>query len=721
VRHLPIAFLLLSAFAGAQEPKAVPSFPSQAELVTVDVVVLDAKGNPIQGLKREDFALSEDGRPQTIVSFEAFEGGAEEEAAPVPPGPTVAAPQRSRAGARTFVLLVDDMSLAPHRAEDVRRALGRLLGEGLRDGDELIFATSSGDTWWSARLPEGREHVAALIGRIRGRSLGDDAVDAISGWEAFRIVHYEGVGGQALIRSDGSPAPEGPPTLGGPSFTQPLALPGSDLTARVTQRYYERRVCNPDPPIPTPVPMCIGMVRSKASEVDQRRANRTRDVLAAVDRAVFALTGVRGRKSLLLLTEGFLNDPHLRESLEVVGRCREANIAVHSIDVRGLISGGLGATEWSMPNVAEIGQMRMEQVENQAAGNVGLAEDTGGFAVTNTNDLGGGAVRVAEESRVYYLLGFSPPEGKGPRDWRKLRVEASRPGVTVRARKGYTLRSPSDVAGSGPSRQGERPKDVARALLSPQRRDDIPLRARAYSFEKRPGGKVAVVMAVEADLASLPNLGGQSPRGVFSLGVAATHRDTGTVAQVNQRVVVEAGLGRTWEGWLALQRDLEMPAGVVQARIVLRDEFLGRVGAITIRFEVPEPAGLRLTTPILTDRLRPVPKGTAPSPVLLARREFAPSGRLYCQFEVLGASTAAPGDPTRVESRYLLRHALGATVSQGVSGPMTMARSGQLMTFFGLPLDGLDAGPYELVLSIEDRTSGQRLERTETFRVAGGS
>ena len=47
-----------------------------------------------------------------------------------------------QAGARTFVLLVDDMSLAPHRPEDVRKALGRFLREGLRDGDELIFATT---------------------------------------------------------------------------------------------------------------------------------------------------------------------------------------------------------------------------------------------------------------------------------------------------------------------------------------------------------------------------------------------------------------------------------------------------------------------------------------------------------------------------------------------------------------------------------------------------
>ena len=720
MRPLPATLVLVSSLVAAQEPASLPSFSSQVELVTVDVVVLDVKGGALRGLRREDFALFEDDRPQGIATFEPFEGGAEEETPPVPRGPTIAPPPMMQAGARTFVLLVDDMSLAPHRPEEVRKALGRFLREGLRDGDELIFATSSGDAWWSARVPEGREDVAALLSRIRGRSLGDDGPDGISAWEAFRIVHYEGVGGQALIRSDGSAPPDVRPTLGGPSSIQPLALPGSDLTARVTQRYYERRICNPDPPVPTPLATCIGRVRAKAFEVDQRRANRTRDVLAAVDRAVFALTGARGRKSLLLLTEGFLNDPDLRESQEVAGRCREANIVVHSIDVRGLISGGLGAMDWSMPNVAEIGQMRMEQVENQAAGNVGLAEDTGGFAVANTNDLGGGAVRVAEESRVYYLLGFAPPEGKGPRDWRKLRVEVSRPGVTVRARKGYTLRSATLVSGSGPSRQGERPRDVARALLAPQQREDIILRARAYAFEGRPGGKVAVVVAVEADLSTLPNLGGQSPRSVFSLGIAATHRDSGMVHRVDQRVVVEAGLGRAWEGWLALQRDLELPPGVVQARVVLRDEFLGRVGAITIRFEVPEAAGLRLTTPILTDRLRPVAKGTAPAPVLLARREFAPSGRLYCQFQVLGAGAAIP-DPAAVESRYLLRHAWGATVSQGVPGPMNVARDGQLVSFFGLPLDGLAAGPYELVLSVLDRTSGQTLERTEAFRVASGS
>src|SRR6185436_13573903 len=94
------------------------------------------------------------------------------------------------------------------------------------------------------------------------------------------------------------------------------------------------------------------------------------------------------------------------------------------------------AEESGTPSMAERSQMQMEQTVFAAEGSVALAEDTGGFAVSNTNDLGAGALRVADESRTYYLLGYAPPEGRGSRDWRKVKVEIKRPGLKVRARKG---------------------------------------------------------------------------------------------------------------------------------------------------------------------------------------------------------------------------------------------------------------------------------------------
>ncbi len=390
-RLLLMAAVVLGGFSFAQEKPSVATFPSAIEVITVDAVVLDRDGRPVPGLTKDDFAISEDGKPQPIETFEAFNLESDEEAAGTTrlSGPFVTNRHRARTVMSSFVPLVDDMSLAPWRQETVRTALARFLSEGLRDGDEVIFATTSGDAWWSARLPEGREDVLALAARVRGRKLSGNGRDDISDWEAYRITHFEGKGdgGGAAQGTADSVTPVSQP--GQP----PISIPGAEATQRVVERYYQQLVCIPDRP--PPPPLCRAMVQAKAQGVDLRRANRTRDVLAAVDRAVFALTGVRGRKSLLLLTEGFLNDADLPGGLEVAGRYREANIAVYSLDVRSLIAGLPGAESMGAPNTAELGLMQAEQVDFEAAESVELAEDTGGFAVRNTNDLAGGAARVA--------------------------------------------------------------------------------------------------------------------------------------------------------------------------------------------------------------------------------------------------------------------------------------------------------------------------------------
>jgi VWFA-related protein len=749
LRFTPVVTLpLFAVFIGAQERRDVPTFPARTELVTVDAVVLDSAGRPVRGLTAQDFTLSEDGRPQAIVSFEAFDlGTGPEPAAPnAPPGPVATNLRPARATASTFVLLVDDMSLAPSRQETVRMALTRFLTDGVRDGDELIYATTSGDAWWTARMPEGREDVLALAARVRGRSLADTGKDAVSEWEAFRISHWEG-------RGEGGDAGSGAAATGPPSGSlapqpgRPTAtVAGSSTTQRVVDRYYQNRVCIPELPAATPLAVCRGMVFARAQQVDARRRNRTRDTLAAIDRAVFTLTGLRGRKALLLLTEGFLNDPDLDLAHEVAGRCREANIAVYSLDVRGLMTGLAAADAVGAPNTAEMGAMQVEQIEAQAAGSVGLAEDTGGFAVRNTNDLGGGAARVAEESRVYYLLGYAPPEGKGPRDWRKVKVDVGRPGLKVRARKGYTLRTAAEIASAAEARlaslsrpggpktgagQGAAPApllpaDVARALANVRETDAVPLRAMAYAFEGRPQGAVRTLIAVEADMRSLANLGGEDhPRTVLTLSIAAAHRDSGNTQRINQRIEVEAGPARAgasnpsaaWdEGWLALTREMDLLPGVTQARIVMRDEFLGRLGALTLRFVVPPAAGLRLSTPVITNRVSPVREGLPSRPVLVAHREFPSGDRLYCQFEVFGAAPRS-GTGSRVEASYELRRRDGEVVGRGEPSLVSPSADGRLLRLLALPLDGIAQGDYELVLRVEDKATGQTRERIEPLRI----
>jgi VWFA-related protein len=728
---------LLGVLALAQERREVPSFASKVEIVTVDAVVQDAEGRPVRGLTAADFTLLEDGQPQTIASFEAVDLGAAPPAAPTRTVGPMATNSRAAAAVGSYVLLIDDLGLAPTRQEVVRTALARFLETSLRDGDEIIFATTSGDAWWSARMPEGREDLRALSGRVRGRNLADSSNDTVSEWEAHRIENFEGSG-------DGG-GTGGPPAL---PPTQPgvpsASVPGATLTERVIDRYYMRRVCIPDIPPCSDRPMtslaeCRGRVRARAQQVNQRRVDRTRGVLAAVDRAIFALTGLRGRKALLLFTEGFLNDSGLDAIQQVAGRCREANLVLYSMDVRGLMTGGLGA-DAGMPSTSpnQAGAMRIEETDLVAGGSVGLAEDTGGFAVRNTNDLAAGAARVAEESRTYYLLGYSPPEGKGSRDWRQLKVTVNRPALQVRARKGYTLRTTAEIEGAARHLAGAKlgdakpgaptqdvariaeparlPAEVARTLVNARGADAIPLRAMAYALEGRPAGTVRTILAIETDTRSVANVGEvERPQSVLSLSILATHRDSGKTQRIDQHVVVDSGRSKSWEGWLAMNREFDLPPGVAQARVVVRDEFLGRVGAVTVRFVVPEAAGLRIGTPILTDRLLTTPGGAA-QPVLTAHREFASSANLYCQFQVFGAGASSPPGPV-IEASYELRRASGAVLRQGADTAIARSVDGRLVRMLAFTLDGMGAGDYELVLRVHDTSSGQKQERIEPLRI----
>ncbi len=160
-----------------------------------------------------------------------------------------------------------------------------------------------------------------------------------------------------------------------------------------------------------------------------------------------------------------------------------------------------------------------------------------------------------DESRVYYLIGYTPPAGKGPRDWRRLKVEVKRPGLRVR--------------------------------------------------------------------------------------------------------------------------------GVAQARVVARDEFLGRLGAVTVRFVVPSVTGLRVSTPILSPRLLPPKEGRSRQPAILARREFEPSGSLYCQFHVFGATVRSRGP--QVEASFELRRRSGEVVRRGSPSLIEPSQDGRLVRLLGLP------------------------------------
>jgi len=694
--------------ARAQTPPTVPTFPSTVELITVDAVVVDAQGHPVSGLTRDDFVVKEDGRPQEVVGFEAFAPGPESKAGAAASGtqaPGALAPH----GGSAFAILLDDLRIAPTRAGEARRAAQLFLERSLRAGDEITLGSTSGDAWWSARLPQGREDLLAVLGRVKGRYVESTSLDRMTDYEAFWInAHEDAPAPGRLLPDRPDSAPATAPT--------PDPNPGrSSLKERVKQRWKDANLCTGT--------SCDGMVRSRAADLDMARRNRTRLTLTALHRGVDSLAPARGRKSLVFLSEGFLEDsaPELRA---VMAAAREANTAVYFIDVRGLVAlpGGGSAAD---PEARVEGGERMtsgfEGIVQEAAGASSLADQTGGFSVRNTNDFAAGAARIAEESRVYYLLGFYPPEGKATSKWRNLRVEVKKPGLTVRARRGYTLHPAGALAQAQADKKRSKlslEPAIARALDSAHDAPGIPLRTMAYVFEPRPKETTRVVVVAEFDASRLGSAAaGKAHGGRLDVSVVATQRDSGQEQRADERATVTVAQGEA-PAWRGLAREFELPAGVAQVRVVVLDPSSGALGSTTQRLEIPPPGVLRLATPILTDRLESGSEKEAhPRPALSVHRGFAPEGRLYCQLEVFGAARPE-GAPPRVSAGLVVRNAEGKVVLQAAPTPIAPDANGRVVRLLGLPLDGLAEGAYELVLDVQDEVGGSRLERREAFTVA---
>jgi VWFA-related protein len=396
-----LTLIAATQVASAAEPKT-PTFPSRAELITVDAVVVDKDGKPVSGLTREDFVVKEDGKTQDIASFEAFvldrpaDAGA---AAGAESAPT--APSR-----RGFALLVDDVSMNVRDAADLRRDLQAFIGRSLREGDQVTLATTSGSSWWTGTLPRGQAQLSAAVQKIRGLDfVSTSSIDPLSDYEAMWITHRAGA-------------------------TDPVF-------SRIVERWTRAGLCGGA--------SCASLLSSRAVAVDAFRRQGTRATLYAVIRALEELAPLHGRKSVLLFSRGFVDDPASGMVRSVVAASRHANAAVYFLDVRGLVATpGIPsiAEEMQPPDPAHLGAMALQEAILESSGAQTLAAETGGITVRNTNDLARAAARIEGESRAFYLLGFYPPAGKRPGDWRKLRVSVKGKDLEVRARRGYTVMAP---------------------------------------------------------------------------------------------------------------------------------------------------------------------------------------------------------------------------------------------------------------------------------------
>jgi len=699
----------------SQEPEQ--RFRSGIDLVTVDVVVLDRRGEPLQGLTRADFTVLEDGRQQEIREFQsvelpAFAAGpvASPTARPLRRGFAPISMNSMTAGriaGRAFVLVYDDVNLTRQQSAEARRAIRTFLDTAVTNEDAVSLVTTSGGGLLHARTADDRRRLLALLDGVEGKYIEDTSAERMSDFEALRIH----------INQD---------TL---------------VTARVRRRYQSYRVAGLEP-ITTPngrddmprvgetrgdVGVVEPYIESRAAAVYSDAVGRNRITMAVLERALDALRTTRGRKSLILVSKGFIHDQETRGFKDVTVAARRSNVAIYFVDARGLVAttSNFAASEGSPTDARDIGAT-LADIALDAEGAVSMAETSGGFAIRNTNDLGAGLQRISRESRSYYLIGYVPHNDRADGRFRQIEVKVKRPGVRVRARKGYYA---VDALAVEPANPGDLDPDVRRALDAPRDLADLPVRATALVFDQvGSGAKVIVAADVDPKYFQLEADDQQRLHGIVELAVAATHLATGQVfrfeqtTELNLRPETKRELD-VW--WYPVSRDFTLPPGPYQARVVVRDRTSGRMGSVTHEFEVPPLDGFRVSSPILTDQIQADAAGqVVPKPVLVARRRFASGTTLFCQFTVYNAALAASTRQPQVSGTWVLRRADGSVegtiVRQSQARVLTPAADGALTRLYGITLAGLTPGEYELVLLVRDELQLKTAEIREPFIVERG-
>jgi VWFA-related protein len=670
------AFGLSAARRGviAQTGPSTPTYPAGVDVVTVDAVVLDREGRPVPGLAREDFVVTDEGRPQEIATFEAVDATAAPPAGPagaVDSAGVVASSSSPRPG-RAYAVLLDDVSIPAADGPRARAAVTQFLERSLRSGDQVRLATTSGYLEWSAGIPEGREDLLAVISRFRTPGSAP------------------GRGGEVFATGELEVSPREDRAVPGTGTIDPLGTMTEYQAHRIVQGKADA-----GPLLGRP----SQSNRAIAQEIEHRRQNRMRHTHAALRRELNALATMAGRKSLLLVTQGFIRASDF-EIQDTTRMALDANVAIYFLDVRGLMATpGYSADIAAAPDPTTVVGSLTELDVHDTAGSQDLASDTGGFSVRNSNDLAPGLERIAAESRVFYLLGIHPPPGTRPGAWRTLRVSVRRPGLTVRARRGYTVPTP----------------DRARSIRAAQAGAFIPVRLASYVLEPADAETTTVTVAIDIDAAGLLPAGGPADS-QLNVRLDAIARDGGAIYRsdlaVNRTAAGAHGPGR--EGWASARVKFALPPDVYRVRAEVEDPATGRRGVVEQRVAVPAANVFRISTPVLATAYA---GASAPAPV--AHRSFSASGGrpLLYAFAVLGAAKDPATERTEVTMRVAVKDRSGRALIEAPEAAVAPSPEGRLEQVIGLPLAQMAAGEYTLELMVHDRVGGGRLQRTDTFLV----
>jgi VWFA-related protein len=696
--------------AAQQQPAPSATFQLEVNYVDIDAVVTDDRGNFVGDLTKDDFELLDDGKPQEISAFSLVDIPMQSAGARPPAATPLVSDVKSNAqpiSGRLYVIVLDDLNVAPVRTKVVVNAARELIERHFGPGDMAAIIYTSGRTDGAQEFTSERASLVAAIDKFQGRKLRSIVIEKADQYFQQHLKELE------ANQSDPTDpdAPTGPPqsgTVRGPNGY-------SDITT------------DPD---------------------DFERGHRAQQVLNALQKLAEVMGGIRGRrKAVVMFSEGIDYPIYdifgsqaattvMMATRDAIAAAARANVSFFAVDPRGLVGMTSEAIELNAAADVHLGfdargllaDMYLSQDSLRT-----LAEETGGYAAVNSNNLSTALNRIVRLNSTYYVLGYYPKDARRDGRFHKIEVRTKRPGLRVSARKGYV--SPK-VPGADDQRRQERERERGKGragaaetsnelreiLNQPLQRNGLTLTVHTAPF-KGTGRQASVAVAIEIDGTRLRF--SEQPNRMFADGIELSlfaldergRQHGGNFFQFNLMLRPDT-YERVRGSIVRVNPRIALPPGRYQLRVGVRETGGGEMGSVFHDLQVPDYSASRLAMSglLVTDEAAgrefspqpddQLPQGSLPAPAT-SRRTFSQSGVVSVFAEIYAGDASRDARRIDVVATLLAEDGVAAFSSRetlSVADASGDAKNARLPIARQIPLQDVRPGRY--LLRVEARVLG---------------
>jgi VWFA-related protein len=678
LRRITAAALFALAVAGlrAQDQSQPPQQDAQeaytlkvnSDLVLTNVVVRDKKtGEVVRGLKASDFQVLENGKPQSIISFD-FQSV--DQAAPLneatingkAPNTIMGNMNRNVTSQqlrnhRLIVMFFDITSMQPEDLERAQDAARDYINKKMQTADLVAVVSLDQSLSLDQDFTANKQQLLNAVNKYSGT---------------------QGAGFQSGATS-------------------------------TTNQVEETTAFTPD-------------------EQEYNDVNTDRELFAFEDIA-HSLAYINEKKSLLYFSggiqrDGIENQASLHAAINASVR---ANMSIYSVDARGLeaisplgdaSTGSLRGT--SGYNGAAL-QNNLDSNFNTQEVMATLSSDTGGKAFFDSNDFSPAFQRIQQDTSAYYVIGFRSTNPVRDGRYRRLTIKINRPDVKIEYRPGYY--APADYKHAN---KDERERQLQEQLASDLPATDVEVYLQAYYFRNDNGSanpRFYVPVSLIVPGSQIPFVKG-GDRSKATLDIIGELKNTAGQDMAEIRQTVKLAIDDSQQVSrknIQYTTGFTLPLGKYHLKFVVRENQTGRMGSFETDINLPDlkKFPLKLSSVVLSSQRSAAGKKDEDNPLTNGGFTWVPNvahvfradQHMYLLYEVYDPSNgAAKAGKPGVKVLTSIEFLQGTT--KVFETPLVEANSvnvpgrGAVAFTFDVPLDRLNAGLYICQVNVIDDSGG---------------